>query len=845
VLAAAVLIVLAAAFLRFYRLHDVMPGLGHDEAVEVIEALNVAWYGTVPTTASPLATSEVLARVVQGVFFIFLGPYTFVGRLVSAFWGVLTVALIFQAGRAVARHSPQRTAAGLIAAASLAALIGHAVISRSVHRAVTLPACMAAAIWWLAQAWRTNRRRDFALAGLLWGLTLHTYLPGLMMIPALAVILAHQAVFGWRQLRQRLPGLGWMLLGMLPSLLALLALELQYPAPLYFRLSTARAGAAAGQGLEHLIASLPQRYLRALGGFWRDGGYDPKRGVAGVPMLNPALLTLLGVGVAACAVRFRRLGSIVLLSLLALMLLPLALSDTLTDGLRFSGEYPVAALLIGLGGAELLALLPHLHPALRAGTGGGKVGQLGGALVLSVILIVSGAGTFRALFAFYDNPDQWRSDHVYSFVWYFLTPRYDLAERLNKVSQPTYLPLDEFAFQTTRFVLASRYPTIRSFSDLGASGEPLDLPDGQVVMPRASLEGPAPTAYVLLLPPEPPRQLGEVLYLPALDADTATDLRDRATAEGEAWSAPRDGLLGYRLEIGGRANPFARLLIPPTPLWATFGGRLELVGWDAPRTLTPGQPAVVTLYWRASQRVRGDYYLYVHLLNRFGDGLTAGGDEVIGRWSLSPRTWRVGQVVPETRVFDVPADLAPGPYGLLIGLYPPFGDPLAVTGPAGEDLDVSYQLWPLRVAAPPTPLPDDRVAVQATLGDQVALEGYTLAREGEPVAFSDLRPGDAFTLTLYWRALAQMAQAYHVFIHVDSPHGAPLAAHDGLPQEGAYPTTIWEPGEVVATTHHLTLPPDAGEFSVRAGLYAWPDLVRLPVTQDGARTQDDRVRLWP
>jgi hypothetical protein len=202
-------------------------------------------------------------------------------------------------------------------------------------------------------------------------------------------------------------------------------------------------------------------------------------------------------------------------------------------------------------------------------------------------------------------------------------------------------------------------------------------------------------------------------------------------------------------------------------------------------------------------------------------------------------------VVPDTRVFDVPADLPPGPYGLLIGVYPPFAEPVEVTGPAGEDLDVSYQLWPLRVAAPPTALPGDLVAVEATLGDQIALEGYTLARDGQPITFSDLSPGDAFTLTLYWRALEAGLPFYHVFVHVTYPDGAIMASQDGPPQEGAYPTTTWSEGDIIATTHTLTLPPDGAQFAVAVGMYPWPNLTRLAVIQGGVRAADDRVRLWP
>jgi hypothetical protein len=135
--------------------------------------------------------------------------------------------------------------------------------------------------------------------------------------------------------------------------------------------------------------------------------------------------------------------------------------------------------------------------------------------------------------------------------------------------------------------------------------------------------------------------------------------------------------------------------------------------------------------------------------------------------------------------------------------------------------------------------------LDATLSDLVRLEGYALSQGDQAVAFADLVPGQPFTLTLYWRALSTLHEIYHIFVHVQTADESMLTASDGPPLEGAYPTMIWDAGEVVATTHTLTLPPDVGTFTVHTGLYRWPDLTRLYVVQNGAPTADQRVILWP
>jgi hypothetical protein len=201
-------------------------------------------------------------------------------------------------------------------------------------------------------------------------------------------------------------------------------------------------------------------------------------------------------------------------------------------------------------------------------------------------------------------------------------------------------------------------------------------------------------------------------------------------------------------------------------------------------------------------------------------------------------------IVPDTHRVAVPADLPTGPYGLLIGAYPEFEDDLPAIHPSGEVLGNNFQLWPLKVAAPPTPLPDDLIAADITLDGRIELAGYTLRQEEEPTAFADLTPGEPFTLTLYWRAVETIEETYHIFVHVEGPEGAMLASSDGPPQDGAYPTMIWDAGEVIATAHTLTVDSGKRVGAVWVGMYGWPDLARLPAVQGGARTPDDRVALW-
>jgi hypothetical protein len=76
------------------------------------------------------------------------------------------------------------------------------------------------------------------------------------------------------------------------------------------------------------------------------------------------------------------------------------------------------------------------------------------------------------------------------------------------------------------------------------------------------------------------------------------------------------------------------------------------------------------------------------------------------------------------------------------------------------------------------------------------------------------QPGDPIKATLYWRALQPLDRSYVEFIHLVDEQGIVVAQRDTWPGRGMYPTTLWQPGEVIA---------DPLVLHLRAGAYA-PDM---------------------
>jgi hypothetical protein len=138
-------------------------------------------------------------------------------------------------------------------------------------------------------------------------------------------------------------------------------------------------------------------------------------------------------------------------------------------------------------------------------------------------------------------------------------------------------------------------------------------------------------------------------------------------------------------------------------------------------------------------------------------------------------------------------------------------------------------------------LPDH--SVEATFGGAARLLGHSL--DVEAVA-----PGDELNLTLYWQALAPFGEDYTVFTHLlgdtNPATGGPVwAGHDSQPNGGHFPTTDWQPDQVILDVHRLAIPVDAppGEYQLEAGLYLLANLARLPATDAGGNPLPDNAAL--
>jgi 4-amino-4-deoxy-L-arabinose transferase-like glycosyltransferase len=133
--------------------------------------------------------------------------------------------------------------------------------------------------------------------------------------------------------------------------------------------------------------------------------------------------------------------------------------------------------------------------------------------------------------------------------------------------------------------------------------------------------------------------------------------------------------------------------------------------------------------------------------------------------------------------------------------------------------------------------PEEYVPHAATLGNVARLLGYTVDT-GHAV------PGGYVELTLIWQALEPTLVDYHSFTHLYDGE-AMRGQLDGQPVCGGFPTSRWQPGQIVVDPYRIPIWEDAppGRVPLLVGLYDFATMERLPVFASDGGPIGDSVHL--
>ncbi len=312
----------------------------------------------------------------------------------------------------------------------------------------------------------------------------------------------------------------------------------------------------------------------------------------------------------------------------------------------------------------------------------------------------------------------------------------------------------------------------------------------------------------------------------------------------------------YHLSLDGETTPAPVLAVdappfptdlPPElaaqpgwmPLQANFAGQIELLGAALPqRFVQPGGAIPVSLAWRGLAEPLPDAVTFAVLLDAAQQ--PHGSIDRYPQGFYSPMLWSPGEVVPDNFTLPAAADAPPGVYAIHLGQYLPRPDgslhylPLLADGQPTDATAVV--LGPLKIGGPPpeviAPNPQPQHVLNQPFGEQITLLGYEQesgVRSQESGDSNSPNPPNppnspnspnSLHLTLFWQANTIPAADVTTFVHLRDAAGQTVAQKDAPPAGGRYPTSLWEPGEVIAD--EIVLPLDQlppGEYTPVVGLY--------------------------
>ena len=251
---------------------------------------------------------------------------------------------------------------------------------------------------------------------------------------------------------------------------------------------------------------------------------------------------------------------------------------------------------------------------------------------------------------------------------------------------------------------------------------------------------------------------------------------------------------------------------------ATFEGRIDLVDATVEHEqIEAGRNIGIDLTWHANETPGEDLIAFVQLLDESGT-LAAAQESPPADGRFPTALWTNGQVVRDHRELHVPADLPAGEYQLIVGWYHPAD---------GRRLSVDT-FWPwqsrdyleLGDVSVYSRVPQRELRIEpdhlsgARVSNGIELVGYTFD-------VVDTRPDGSIGLTLIWHVTGPIESDYSVFCHLTDDDGKIWGQADGVPVEGAMPTTAWMAGEYVMDQYVIPIRADApaGDYQLWVGMY--------------------------
>lgn len=275
----------------------------------------------------------------------------------------------------------------------------------------------------------------------------------------------------------------------------------------------------------------------------------------------------------------------------------------------------------------------------------------------------------------------------------------------------------------------------------------------------------------------------------------------------------------------------------PSPQKVLFGEEIALLGYEVMPTVDAGETFQVNLFWEGRKPMQENYVVALRLLDLDGK-LIAGLDTIPHQNRYPTPSWAVARPFQDTYSLLIPETAQSRLATLSVVLYPwrQTENPLPVWVD-GQMIGESVSLTAIKIRNNASRTLQPQNSAQIDFGQQLQLFGYDTPTQVIT---------DQFEVTLYWQALEPDGQDYTIFMHLVDSLGNLVAQADSPPQNGRYPTSIWESGEQIIDTHLFTLPEGlpGGTYQILIGVYLPETGIRLPaINSKNEQLIDDTLQL--
>lgn len=817
------LVVLVASFLRLYRIDDLPPALHGDEAFLGVLANRVLAGDGLPLYFAENYGEEPIYVYLVVVLFRLLGAQPLLIRGLSAALGILTIPVLYLFVRELfaSEDGCSLSVPGLLAASWLGSSYWHVSYSRLGLQPILMPLCSLLTFYFLWRGLRSKRRLHFVLAGLLLGITMHTYQAS-RLVPVIVLLFV-----GYRSFTDRtfIPTYGSKVA--LLFVIAFLIFSplgyyyLTHPDIFFWRAADVSIFNPQKHSEPPAQAALMST-LRTIGMFTFQGDRNWRHNLGGRPVFDllSSVFFLLGLGITLA--RSRKPKYAFLTMWLVIMSSPLIFT-TPFDVPHFSrsiGALTASCIFPAIAVQGVWIWVETKSYSRRTITTYVFWASIAFLLVFTTVL------TYRDYFVTWANKDGLRRH-------YFDGKFADAAAAMNDYADPDaawILPLNPQASpysEPGHYVVRLLYQAQAPFHFLRLDEETaaeeltticqrrtstlvLDWKDYDLARPWAFIDS-------------DPKRLLPFLFSKYGQLSARQEFQGFDVLVYELPETPD-------FEIAESFEPFCSNFGNQIALkGVAYGGSPEKqpsISAGVEQAMLPsGNNAWVVLQWEALTAPSSNYKVGVSLLD--GQGRAVGQvDKILLSSDLRLTSeWNPGQVQMDYYTLPSLAATAPGQYSVQVVVYDAETmERLTVFDERERVTKTTLAVGTLQVLEPwepPQVEPMVRLAeAQRDIVPGIRLLGYDL-----PVR--TVGPGEIVSVALYWQAMEDVTRDYLLSLSFKDGEGQVWAEQRGRPVDDTYPTTEWDEAEVLRDWHDLTLPADLpqGVYEIFVGVLEEEELL--------------------